>query len=81
YEGYDFQPDLFLINLPHKNYKAYLDMAKTTKPNGAIKFLISGQENINFKLIGTPGPGGNYNFQVTDDNGINYYFDQGEITT
>jgi hypothetical protein len=80
YEGFDFQPDLFLINLPHKNYKAYLDMAKTTKP-GAIKFLISGQENINLKLIGAPGPGGNYNFQVTDENGLNYSFDKAEITT
>ncbi|WBV59888.1 DUF5977 domain-containing protein [Chryseobacterium camelliae] len=80
YEGYDFQPDLFSINLPNKSYKAYLDMAKTTKP-GAIKFLISEQENINFKLIGSPNPGGNYNFQVTDENGLNYYFDQGEITT
>lgn len=81
YEGFDFQPDLFLINLPHKSYKAYLDMAKTVKPNGAIKFLLSGQENIDFKLIGTPGAGGNYNFQVTDESGINYHFNQGEITT
>ncbi|WP_126651439.1 DUF5977 domain-containing protein [Chryseobacterium aureum] len=81
YEGSDFQPDLFLINLPQKNYKAYLDMAKTTKPNGAIKFLISGQENINFKLIGAANSGGSYTFQVTDERGLNYYFDKGEITT
>ncbi|WP_426473370.1 DUF5977 domain-containing protein [Chryseobacterium balustinum] len=81
YEGYDFQPDLFLINLPHKSYKAYLDMEKTIKPNGDIKFLISGQENIDFKLVGAPNPGGNYNFTVRDENGLNYYFDRGEITT
>ena len=81
YEGFDFQPDLFLINLPHKSYKAYLDMEKTIKPNGEVKFLISGQENIKFKLIGTPGSGGNYNFQVTDESGLNYYFNQIEITT
>jgi len=80
YEGFDFQPDLFLINLPHKSYKAYLDMAKTIKPNGVIKFLISEQENIDLKLVGTHNPGGNYNFTVRDENGLNYYFDRGEIT-
>lgn len=79
YTGWDFQPDLFSINLPNKAYKAYLDMDKTTKP-GNIKFAISEQPNIDFKLIGTPGAGGAYNFQVTDEYGIKYYFDKSEIT-
>jgi hypothetical protein len=79
YVGYDFQPDLFLINLPGKSYKAYLDMTKTTKPNGSIKFAIAEQPNIDFKLINEPGAG--YNFGVTDENGFKYSFDTAEITT
>lgn len=79
YVGYDFQPDLFLINLPGKSYKAYLDMAKITKPNGPIKFAIAEQPNIDFKLINEPGAG--YNFGVTDENGLKYSFDRTEITT
>jgi hypothetical protein len=79
YTGWDFQPDLFSINLPNKSYKAYLDMTKTVKP-GNIKFALSEQANIEFKLIGSTGSSGNYNFQVTDENGIKYYFDKSEIT-
>jgi hypothetical protein len=81
YIGLDTQPDLFLINIPGKNYKAYLDMTKTIKPNGPIKFAIAEQPNVDFKLIGTVGAMGGYNFQLTDEQGINYQFDQQEITT
>lgn len=80
YTGWDFQPDLFLINLPNQSYKAYLDMTKTTKPNGPIKFAIAEQANIDFKLIGDPSSNGSYNFQVVDEKGIKYYFDKNEIT-
>jgi len=80
YTGWDFQPDLFLINLPGKSYKAYLDMAKTVKPNGPIKFAIAEQPNIDFKLTGTIGAGGGYNFQVIDEKGIKYTFAKNEIT-
>ena len=80
YVGYDFQPDLFLINLPGRSYKAYLDMAKTTKP-GNIKFAIAEQPNIDFKFIGVPGATGGYNFEITDENGLKYSFDRQEITT
>lgn len=76
----DFQPDQFLINLPNKSYKAYLDMSKTVKPN-SIKFAIAGQPNINFKLMSQPSVSGSYTFQVTDEFGINYSFDKGERST
>ncbi|WP_131799208.1 hypothetical protein, partial [Chryseobacterium contaminans] len=83
YSGYDFQPDLFLINLPGKSYKAYLDMAKTTKTDYP-KFAIEGQPNINFKIIPNqgfrPSAYGDYNFQIIDEKGLKYYFDQKEIT-
>ncbi|MCP1299800.1 DUF5977 domain-containing protein [Chryseobacterium sp. S0630] len=81
YLGMDFQPDLFMINLPNKSHKAYLDMAKTTK-TAYPKFAIAEQSNINFKLIpvGTiptyvPGSYGNYDFEVIDEKGILYNFD------
>lgn len=83
YPEYDFQPDLFLINLPGKSYKAYLDMTKTTKTSYP-KFAIEGQANINFKIIPNigfqPNAFGDYNFQITDEKGLNYYFDQREVT-
>ncbi|MGG5211110.1 hypothetical protein ACQWU4_19485 [Chryseobacterium sp. MIQD13] len=79
----DFQPDQFLINLPNKSYKAYLDMSKTIKTDYP-KFAIAGQPNVNFKLIPAsgfqPGAYGNYKFQVTDESGTNYYFDKGELS-
>ncbi|KUJ49707.1 DUF5977 domain-containing protein [Chryseobacterium sp. JAH] len=77
----DFQPDLFLINLPGKSYKAYLDMAKTTQANGVLKFAIAEQPNIDFKLTDVAGATGGYNFAVTDENGLKYSFDKQEITT
>jgi hypothetical protein len=80
YTDIDLQPDLFLINLPNRSYKAYLDMAKTIKPNGPIKFAIAEQASIDFKLTGTIGAGGGYNFEVTNEAGIKYYFDKEEIT-
>ncbi|WP_412468729.1 hypothetical protein [Pedobacter sp. KLB.chiD] len=79
YRGWDFQPDLFMINLPNKSYKAYLDMPKSSQSN-SVKFAISEQANIDFKLIGSPSSDGSYNFQVTDENGIKYYFEKTEIT-
>ncbi|WP_100074288.1 hypothetical protein [Chryseobacterium camelliae] len=81
YTGMDFQPDLFLINLPNKTHKAYLDMSKTVKTDYP-KFAIAEQDNIDFKLLPTggnslyrPGNSGNYNFKVTDEKGILYSFD------
>jgi len=79
----DFQPDQFLINLPHTAYKAYLDMSKTTKTDYP-KFAIAGQPNINFKIIPSsgfqPGAYGDYKFQVTDEKGINYSYEKGETS-
>ncbi|GEN70603.1 DUF5977 domain-containing protein [Chryseobacterium lathyri] len=73
----DLQPDLFLINLPGKTYKAYLDRAKTVQTDYP-KFLIVGQENINFKLIPSsgyvPNQNGN-NFNVINEIGTTYFFD------
>jgi len=73
----DLQPDLFLINLPGKTYKAYLDRAKTVQTDYP-KFLILGQENINFKLIPSsgyvPNQNGN-NFNVINEIGTTYFFD------
>lgn len=83
YPGDDFQPDLFLINLPDRTYKAYLDMSKTTKTDYP-KFAIEGQPNIDFKIIPNtgfiPGNYGDYKFQITDEKGLKYDFDQKEIT-
>ncbi|WPO81515.1 hypothetical protein SD427_12155 [Chryseobacterium sp. JJR-5R] len=80
YTGWDFQPDLFLINIPGKSYKAYLDMEKTIKPNGPLKFAIAEQPNIDFKLIGYPSSNASYNFEVIDEKGIKYTFLKNEIT-
>ncbi|NIF05880.1 hypothetical protein F3J23_10550 [Chryseobacterium sp. Tr-659] len=80
YLSMDLQPDLFLINLPNKTHKAYLDMPKTTKTDYP-KFAIAEQPNIDFKLIPSgnlnfvPDSYGNYNFKVSDDRGIVYSFD------
>jgi hypothetical protein len=80
YTGFDFQPDLFLINLPNNTYKAYLDMTKTTKTDYP-KFAIADQPNINLKLIPyggglyVPGTEGMYNFTVVDNKGLTYSFD------
>ncbi|WP_261511751.1 DUF5977 domain-containing protein [Chryseobacterium paludis] len=86
YPGDDFQPDLFLINLPTKSYKAYLDMPKTTKTDYP-KFAIAEQPNIDFKLIPSSGSfiphsNGANKFTVIDETGLSYYFDSvQEIST
>lgn len=80
YPGYDFQPDLFLINMPGKIYRAYLDMSKTTKTDYP-KFAIEAQPNINFKLVPFDGPtyspnsNGKYTYTLVDDLGLRYEFD------
>ncbi|WP_336963007.1 hypothetical protein [Chryseobacterium contaminans] len=78
YPEYDFQPDLFLANLPTRSFNAYLDMSKTTK-NDYPKFTIVGQPNIDFKLI--PNSGGfiphslGNDFKIIDETGVSYLFD------
>ncbi len=81
----DYQPDKFLISLPNESITAYLDMEKTTLSDYP-KFLTVGQQNVDIKLIPKSGSfipdnNGNYDFKITNSQGIKYFFEGDKLTS